>query len=248
MLDDWRSLGFDVAFSRAINGGRAQGWFDRYDILVPGTDVVWGTVTSSRRSGSIETDYSVAVRDVGGSACTDANIHHNLARCIAAAEIVLGGLDPSQLGGLTEELCAADSSLCASGAAIHDPTTEFFVIDLPVGIAVGALTKAAVSAISGRFTTAPTSALANSGPIPQSLGAASRAEGLARKLNLNINSPTTRQVLNSLDTDVSSFVSQYRKGSIWRELPGEVADMTVAEAIQHSSTARKLLTSNRFAK
>ena len=139
-------------------------------------------------------------------------------------------------------------SLCASGAAIHDPTTEFFVIDLPVGIAVGALTKAAVSAISGRFTTAPTSALANSGPIPQSLGAASRAEGLARKLNLNINSPTTRQVLNSLDTDVSSFVSQYRKGSIWRELPGEVADMTVAEAIQHSSTARKLLTSNRFAK
>lgn len=67
-------------------------------------------------------------------------------------------------------------------------------------------------------------------------------------MGLNVNSPTTRQLLNSLDMDVRSFVSQYRKGSLWRELPGEVAGMSVEEAIQYSSTVRKLLINNRFVK
>ena len=54
--------------------------------------------------------------------------------------------------------------------------------------------------------------------------------------------------LNSLDDTVGSFVSQFRKGSIHRELPREVLDMTVEEALQHSSTVRKLLIDLRFAK
>ena len=63
----------------------------------------------------------------------------------------------------------------------------------------------------------------------------SRSEHLARKLKLNINSPTTRQVLNSLDDTGSTFVGQFRMGSIARELPGEVLDMTVEQALQHRS-------------
>lgn len=92
------------------------------------------------------------------------------------------------------------------------------------------------------------SMLPRSGAIGRSVGAMSRAERLARKLSLNINSPTTRQVLNSLDDTVGSFVSQFRKGSIHRELPREVLDMTVEEALQHSSTVRKLLIDSRFVK
>ncbi|MCK6576232.1 hypothetical protein L6V77_34715, partial [Myxococcota bacterium] len=90
--------------------------------------------------------------------------------------------------------------------------------------------------------------LPRSGPIPRSLGAMSRADQLARKLKLNISSPTTRQVLNSLDDTVESFVGQFRRGSIRRELPGEVLDMTVEEALQHSTKVRKLLIDNRFVK
>jgi hypothetical protein len=116
----------------------------------------------------------------------------------------------------------------------------------PVARPVGHVYDASSSFVAP--TSALDDALPNSGPIPQSLGAASRAEQLARKLNLNVNSPTTRQVLNSLDTDVSSFVSQYRRGSIWRELPGEVTEMTVEDALQYSSTVRKLLIDNRFVK
>jgi hypothetical protein len=90
--------------------------------------------------------------------------------------------------------------------------------------------------------------LARSGPIARSVGAMSRAEQLARKLKLNVNSPTTRQVLNSLDDKVSSFVGLFRKGSIKGRLPSEVMDMTVQDALKHSSTVRKLLIDKRFVK
>ena len=76
----------------------------------------------------------------------------------------------------------------------------------------------------------------------------SRAEHLARKLKLNVNSPTTRQVLNSLDDPVSDFVGRFRRGSINRELPSEVLGMTVEEALKHSSKVRKLLVDSRFVK
>ena len=62
---------------------------------------------------------------------------------------------------------------------------------------------------------------------------------------MNIQSPTTRQVLNSLDDTVGSFVGQFRKGSIWRELPSEVVDMTVEDALQYSDKVKKLLVDGR---
>lgn len=72
---------------------------------------------------------------------------------------------------------------------------------------------------------------------------------LAKKLKMNINSPTTRQVLNSLDDSVDSFISQFRKPSIRSELPGEFLDQTVEEALRSSNTTvRKLLTDGRFVK
>ncbi|MDI1479205.1 hypothetical protein [Polyangium sp. y55x31] len=65
-------------------------------------------------------------------------------------------------------------------------------------------------------------------PIPSSVGPMARAEALARKLKLNVDSPTTRQVLNSLDDKVGDFVAKYRRGSIQRELPwDEIKDMTL---------------------
>jgi RHS repeat-associated protein len=91
--------------------------------------------------------------------------------------------------------------------------------------------------------------LPNSGPIARSLGAASRSELLARKLKLNINSPTTRQVLNSLDDTVGSFISNFRSPKIRGKIPGEFLDQTVEQALRSgNSTVRKLLTDNRFVK
>ncbi len=93
-----------------------------------------------------------------------------------------------------------------------------------------------------------TKVLPRSGPIPRSVGAMSRAEELARKLGMNIESATSRQVLNSLDMSVKNFVGQFRKGSVLRELPGEVLDMSVEDALKYSSKVKKLLVDGRFAK
>ncbi len=86
------------------------------------------------------------------------------------------------------------------------------------------------------------------GPIPRSVGAMSRAEAVARRYRLNIKSPTTRQVLHSLDDPVEDFIAQYRIGRIWREMPGEVRGLTVEEALGVSKKVRKLLIDGRFAK
>ncbi|WP_438029692.1 hypothetical protein [Sorangium sp. So ce233] len=91
-------------------------------------------------------------------------------------------------------------------------------------------------------------ALPRSGPIARSVGAMSRAEALARELGLNANSPTTRQVLNSLDMPAKQFVGQFRKGGALRELPGEVLDLSVEDTLQYSHKVKKLLIDGRFAK
>ncbi|WP_437812092.1 SpvB/TcaC N-terminal domain-containing protein [Sorangium sp. So ce1078] len=106
-----------------------------------------------------------------------------------------------------------------------------------------AITKAESLAAEGAAK-----ALPRSGPIARSVGAMSRAEALARKLGLNANSPTTRQVLNSLDMPVNQFVGQFRKGGILRELPGEVLNFSVEDALQYSSKVKKLLIDGRFSK
>jgi hypothetical protein len=91
--------------------------------------------------------------------------------------------------------------------------------------------------------------LPNSESIMRSLGAASRSEMLAKKFKMNINSPTTRQVLNSLDESVESFISIYRKSSIRSEIPGQFLKQTVEEALKiGNTTMRKLLTDGRFVK
>lgn len=83
----------------------------------------------------------------------------------------------------------------------------------------------------------------------RSLGAASKAEMLAKKFKMNINSPTTRQVLSSLDETVESFISTYRKSSIRSEVPGQFMNQTVGEALNSGNTTiRKLLTDGRFIK
>ncbi|MFO0665365.1 MAG: RHS repeat-associated core domain-containing protein [Polyangiaceae bacterium] len=111
-------------------------------------------------------------------------------------------------------------------------------------------TRTALIAQFSRWSAAraAANALPRSGPIARSMGAMSRAEQLARKLGMNTNSPTTRQALNSLDMTVKTFVGLFRKGSVLRELPGEVLEMTVEDALQHSSKVKKLLIDGRWAK
>jgi len=55
-------------------------------------------------------------------------------------------------------------------------------------------------------------------------------------------------VLDHLDMSVNAYVGKYRKGSIRRVLPREVLDITMDEALRHSSKVKKLLTQPRFAK
>jgi RHS repeat-associated protein len=169
---------------------------------------------------------------------------------------ILNGIDNLQAGirtawtgepksTLTEKV--VESAALAMGAS---PTAAKWIgvgANATIGIvssfgAAGGLARAAGAAGEGA------SILPRSGPIARSLGAMSRSEALARKLGMNVNSPTTRQVLNSLDMTVKDFVGQFRKGSVLREMPGEVLDMTIEKAVQFSSKVRKLLVDGRFAK
>ncbi|EYF04841.1 Hypothetical protein CAP_3867 [Chondromyces apiculatus DSM 436] len=124
-------------------------------------------------------------------------------------------------------------------------------LSLMVGRGSGGASRATAKGqalTTGEVAGAATEVLPRSGPIGHSIGAMSRAEQLARKLKLNVNSPTSRQVLNSLDDTVANFVGQFRKGSIKEVLPSEVMNMTVEEALTYNSTVRKLLVDGRFVK
>ena len=68
---------------------------------------------------------------------------------------------------------------------------------------------------------------------------------LAKKYKLNINSPITQQIIDSLDKSVDSFISTYRESSI----SSEFINQTVKEALKNgNSTIRKLLIDGRFIK
>ncbi len=76
----------------------------------------------------------------------------------------------------------------------------------------------------------------------------SHAEKLARKFKLNVNSPTTHQVLNRLDESVPTCVGKYPQEKILKELPCEVLDMMIEDALSHRTKVRKLLIDERFVK
>jgi hypothetical protein len=70
---------------------------------------------------------------------------------------------------------------------------------------------------------------------------------LAEGWGLNADSPTTEEILEHLDMSVSTFVGLMRKGSIHRELPSEVLDLTLREALDSSDPkVRKLLLDRRW--
>ncbi len=74
----------------------------------------------------------------------------------------------------------------------------------------------------------------------------SKGEALARTFKMNFSSPTAKLILNNLGEKTSTFVGKFRKGSIRRELPSEVMDMTLEQALRHSKLVRKLLVDGRF--
>lgn len=70
---------------------------------------------------------------------------------------------------------------------------------------------------------------------------------LAEGWGLNTDSPTTAEILEHLDMSVSEFVGLRRKGSIRHELPSEVLDLTLREALDSSDPkVRKLLLDRRW--
>jgi hypothetical protein len=166
---------------------------------------------------------------------------------------IVGGIALT-VGGFTGEVLGGAATVTGIGVAVGVPAmvvSTTLVVGGAGNIAAGIrglMTTGSGSSGSQATPGTRPNILPRSGPIGQSVGAMSRSERLARKLGLNINSATTRQVLNSLDMKVSDFVGQFRAGSIKGRLPSEVMDMTVEEALQHSSTVRKLLIDTRFVK
>ena len=72
---------------------------------------------------------------------------------------------------------------------------------------------------------------------------------LAREFTLNINSLTTRQLLDHRDMRVDAFINAFRRAGIRGEFPAELLEMTVEEALRsRHPTVRKLLIDRRFAK
>jgi RHS repeat-associated protein len=113
----------------------------------------------------------------------------------------------------------------------------------------GPIPQTTIGIVPGSITGPEGEVIEGAEPIIKNLGAASRAEMLAMKLKLNINSPTTRQLLNNLDKTVEAFIGQFRKASIRAELPGGYLNKTVEEALTSgNTTVRKLLIDNRFVK
>ena len=72
---------------------------------------------------------------------------------------------------------------------------------------------------------------------------------LGRFYGLAADKATTIQILKNLDMPVRSYIAQYRAASIVRMFPGEFLDSTIGDVLKSgNTTARKLLTENRFAK
>jgi hypothetical protein len=70
---------------------------------------------------------------------------------------------------------------------------------------------------------------------------------LAEGWGLNVDSPTTSEILDRLDMSVAEFVGSMRKGSILRELPAEVLDSTLREALDSGDPkVRKLVLDRRW--
>jgi hypothetical protein len=72
---------------------------------------------------------------------------------------------------------------------------------------------------------------------------------LAKKYDLNLQSPTSRQILENLGMTCEAFIGAFRKGNLKAEFPREYLPMTVQAALDADKTkVRKLLTDGRFAK
>ena len=184
----------------------------------------------------IELDDGSFADDGTGGGCEEAGVDAD------------GNIEPHRIEVTAEQYsscrdCAAFFAAMRPRAIALEPVMNFFgagVVGAPVAglvytVGTGALTALALS----------TPRLLRFGT---SVGAMSRADQIARQLNLNINSLTTRQVLSNLDERVTTFVARFRKGSINRQLPHEVYEMTVEQALKYNSRVRKLLLDRRFAK
>lgn len=57
-------------------------------------------------------------------------------------------------------------------------------------------------------------------------------EVLAKRYGLNASSPTTRQLLDNLDSSVSQYISRFRRAGVRREFPSDVLNKTVRKALE----------------
>ena len=71
----------------------------------------------------------------------------------------------------------------------------------------------------------------------------------AKRVGLNFESPTTKQLLSHLDITVEAFIGGFRQAKIKSVFPAEFLKTTVKDALlTGGSTVRKLLTDGRFIK
>ncbi len=71
----------------------------------------------------------------------------------------------------------------------------------------------------------------------------------AKRVGLNFESPTTKQLLSHLDITVEAFIGGFRQARIKSVFPAEFLKVTVKDALlTGGSTVRKLLTDGRFIK
>jgi hypothetical protein len=72
---------------------------------------------------------------------------------------------------------------------------------------------------------------------------------LAKKYNLNLQSPNSAQIVDNLGMTCEAFIAAFRKGSLKAEFPQEYLGLTVGQALDaDQSKVRKLLIDGRFAK
>jgi len=77
----------------------------------------------------------------------------------------------------------------------------------------------------------------------------SDTKGLAKKIRLNANSPTTQHLLQNREMKVVDFIGKFRRGNIKAVFPSEFLKKTIEDALKsRDTTVRKLLTDSEYFK
>lgn len=120
--------------------------------------------------------------------------------------------------------------------------------NLPEDQKCAAIARGLGTAISGRYgVSMPTGVVTKN--LQLAVGKVVDGERFAKKLNINLQSSVGKNLVDNRSMRVSDFISKYRKSTILGEVPGELLELSVEEALlSKNRTVKKLLLDGRFAK